>query len=1174
MMKNKIISLILVSQMILCMFAISFCAARAASDTITISSKEDFIAFAKNCTLDTWSQNKTVNLTADIDFTDSDFCMVATFGGVFNGNSHTISGIDFTNKGSYCALFRYLQPNGKIQNLNVNAKFKPGGSKSFVAGIVAENNGTIENCTFSGSVYAQNVCGGICANNTDLGKIISCSAYGLISAQNFTGGIAGKNSGFIQNCTNSACVNTVYEEKKNSLSDINIETDTAAIIENTKTAAEENEEDSLLGHTDTGGIAGYSSGIIQGCINNSSVGYRHIGYNVGGICGRQAGYMLGCKNYGTIYGRKDVGGICGQTEPYTILNTSESNLANLRDELNTLTSMIDSFISDADSLSDDTKKHLDEISDYAKSAGDSTEALFNFGSDFIDDNLSEINAQSAILSNTLSSLTPVFDDVESGSDALSDALTKLGSDLDNIKISSPDLEDEIDEICDALNEISNAQGSVKAASSRFDRAVSALEQAIVFKNPTQVKNAASELSDAIKDMIEAKQTIKSSIEKIETIFKTKPEKFDDIKVNAKSIAENLKVIKDNVSIKITSLKTIKQSIDTFTLNTSINFSQFKKAAENIEISLDYIADAMIFITRGIGNLSDALKNTSDALDDYISDTTDQINNAKDAISSATDSVSFALDDITSAVRKMGDIIEDLANEDSLEFVKLGDDFRYESDNLFDSLDSISSEIDLLKTSVSDGGDKLTKDVRAISDQFNLLMNLLIDEVGELKNSIRDIDDIFIDASDEDIESAKQGKIADCQNFAEVYADRNTGGICGAMAIEYSKDPEDDIEKPNAFNFTYRSRSIIQSCINEGYVGGKKDCTGGICGLSEIGTIYECENYAKTESTNGNYVGGIVGKSESSVRKSYSKSSLSGKRYVGGIAGKAKTVSASYCISSINGEENTGAICGDIENINNLSKNFFIDCGIGAVDGISYFAKAEPIEYEELTKLSFIPEDFVSFKITFIADDKEIGKQNIKYGESSARINYPEIPEKDGYFGTWQEPNEKTITKDTEIILEYNPYITLLESKQKNDSGKLALALAEGNFTDKAELNITDSAQTFNRNTPNTKVYDISLLNTDISSDSGVTVRILNENKDKVSAWVLKDGAWESVQTTNKGKYTIIQTVGAQSTVCLKYEKSIFAIVLPTVICVVILLAVAAVSIVILKKIKKKKSTSD
>lgn len=54
--------------------------------------------------------------------------------------------------------------------------------------------------------------------------------------------------------------------------------------------------------TDTGGITGYSNGILQSCVNTGAVGYPHVVYNVGGIAGRQNGYMASCINRGTVAG--------------------------------------------------------------------------------------------------------------------------------------------------------------------------------------------------------------------------------------------------------------------------------------------------------------------------------------------------------------------------------------------------------------------------------------------------------------------------------------------------------------------------------------------------------------------------------------------------------------------------------------------------------------------------------------------------------------------------------------------------------------------------------------------------------------------------------------------------------------------------------------------------------
>ena len=1150
-MKNRVIASILVVAMVLYMLLTIIPPVLAAGNTINIDSKDDFIKFSEKCILDTWSQGKTVNLNCDIDFSNNDFSPIPTFGGTFNGNGYTISGISLESKGSYQGVFRYVQQDGKISNLNVKGTFIPGGSKSFIGGIVGENSGTLENCTFDGSVKGENIIGGIVGNNTEKGQIISCVSYGNLIGENYTGGVAGKNSGFIQNCTNNATVNTIYEEKK---SDINsIDTDAGAIIENYKTSEEETEEQSILGHSNTGGIVGYSSGIMQGCINNAAIGYQHIGYNVGGIAGRQSGYMLGCKNYGFIQGRKDVGGIVGQTEPYILLNASESSLRDLRSELNNLNTMVNKFITDTDNLSDDAEKYLNNISGHAKNALDNAETLINQGINFVDDNLSEINAQSAILSNTLDKLIPIFESLENSGDDMADALDKSREALDDIKIYIPNLNDEIDDINSALSKIAKAERSIKKAVQRANRASNDLDDAVEFNNTQKVKTSLLELSAVIKDIITAKQTIKTSLQTIETILKTKPENFESVGINAKEIAENLKTIKKNVDTTISSFKTIERSLDTIALNTEIDFSEFKSAAANMESAIGYLGDAMYYITNGFRDLGISIENLSDQIYDHSDNLSDTLNNANKDLSDAISSLSYATDDIKTAIRGIKNIISDLSNEKPIEFVKLGYDFKIASENLFDSLSGISNEIDGLKDTALNKENKITGDLTSISNQFNLVMNLLIGEIEELTNGTNNLTDIFLDVSDEDIENTRRGKIADCHNFGTIEADRNTGGIVGAMAIEYSKDPEDDIEKPYTLNFTYQTKAILYACINDGKVTGKKDCAGGVVGLSEIGTVYGCENYGNIESKSGNYVGGIAGKSESAIRKSYEKSKINGKRYIGGIAGKADIITACYTIVNVSGEENTGAICGDTESKEKLYQNFFVNNSLGGIDGISYTGKAEPISFEELKNISGIPLRFISFTVTFIADDKIIHTQEIKFGDETARIKYPEIPKKDGHFGNWQQIEAETVTENIEILCEYQPYITVLSSVQKNENGKLALALAEGKFTDKAELNIIDSNQKPPASADgNIKVYDISLSNTDIKENDTVTLRILNENKDKVTAWILKGDKWEKVETTYKGKYILLQATGTQNTVCLKYEERNFIFVWVSLIVIIVL----------------------
>ena len=67
------------------------------------------IALAASCTLDAWSREKHVVLEADLDLTGLTFSPIATFGGTFDGQGHTIRGLAITDAlspaGLICTLF-------------------------------------------------------------------------------------------------------------------------------------------------------------------------------------------------------------------------------------------------------------------------------------------------------------------------------------------------------------------------------------------------------------------------------------------------------------------------------------------------------------------------------------------------------------------------------------------------------------------------------------------------------------------------------------------------------------------------------------------------------------------------------------------------------------------------------------------------------------------------------------------------------------------------------------------------------------------------------------------------------------------------------------------------------------------------------------------------------------
>lgn len=58
----------------------------------------------------------------------------------------------------------------------------------------------------------------------------------------------------------------------------------------------------------------------------------------------------------------------------------------------------------------------------------------------------------------------------------------------------------------------------------------------------------------------------------------------------------------------------------------------------------------------------------------------------------------------------------------------------------------------------------------------------------------------------------------------------------------------------------------------------------------------------------------------------------------------------------------------------------------------------------------------------------------------------------------------------------------------------------------------------------------------IAENAPVTIRVLNADHSTVTAWLLKDNKWEKTKVRSRGKYVILDTMGANSTICLKYTK--------------------------------------
>ena len=389
------------------------------TESVYINSTEDFLAFADKCHLDSWSVNKIVYLKQDIDLSGSSFETIPVFAGVFDGGGHTITGFHPTQQGYIVGLFRYIQEGAVVRNLSLRGRIDAVDEKECIGSICGINYGTIRNCSFQGVVSGQNTVGGIAGINEWSGNITSCTSYGRITAYYSTGGIVGSNHGVITFCNNHSGINdnSAWVEEDDEMG--------IGLFFSFQATEDEVE---LYSGVDTGGIAGYSDGLIERCNNYGTVGYEHTGYNIGGIAGRQSGIVQLCTNNGEIYGRKDVGGIAGQMEPDIEIDEARS----LRNAVNKLHDLINKTLDDMQDGKNTLKTDLDALGVYGDGALASGDALAGQMEDFVDDNLEQVQAITDRMDYIMELLPDIMDDIDASGDAfvrLTDVTDKLVKDL-------------------------------------------------------------------------------------------------------------------------------------------------------------------------------------------------------------------------------------------------------------------------------------------------------------------------------------------------------------------------------------------------------------------------------------------------------------------------------------------------------------------------------------------------------------------------------------------------------------------------------------------------------------------------------------------------------------------------------------------------------------------------
>lgn len=1077
----------------------------AAGSRITIRTPEDLVELSRRCSLDSWSRGKTVVLSADLDLSDVEFSSIPTFGGTFDGQGYTISGLTITGSGNVRGLFRYLQSGGVVQNVSLEVTIEPTDLQDSLGGLVGNNRGSVRNCTVTGSIQGETNIGGIIGVNESSGKIINSTFSGSVTGEHYVGGIAGQNLGSILQCVNQGKINTVAVEGEADLEDL----DSRPL----------NSTENLPACTDIGGITGFSTGVLQSCKNTGPVGYEHVGYNVGGIAGRQSGYLNGCTNQGVILGRKDVGGIAGQLEPEIFLRYGEDLLNQLWSELGTLGDQVDHLLSDLNSTNTSTTAQLQTLSSHAGTAQDAAGELMDAAKDWANGNLSTVNDLSARISWSLQQLEPILETLRPLPEELTDAVDALEEGLDQAEQAGDLASDAGQSLRTALQEALRAADHMNEGLEHIRASQDALKSAL--GDPNEIKLALEQMAKGIGQLGDGTVAFSEAMEHLRDGWAALPDvssidaflqAFEDLSTAGTSTANGLKNIqkafirlKDTITANgdpTEALKTALQELEKAAASFQSGADQLQTAGKHLLSALDTLEDAGIYL---------------DGVVDAFRDAGDAFNNAFSRLGEGADA--------------FHEMVKTLAEEPSIQFTPIGSDMTARGDALDAALSDLLGSADDLGDLLSQSSDTILGDLSAVSQQLQSITDLLRQETSLKKSGEGDrIEDI----SDQvDGRSQRTGCLSDARNEGVVKGDVNVAGIAGSMAIEYDFDPEDDLVEvgDRSLDVRYQTKAVILSCINLGEVTGKKDDAGGIVGRMDLGQVSHCENYGSVSSADGSYVGGIAGASWGSIRDSWARCTLSGDHYVGGIAGYGSTLKNCHTLITLQeGSAYVGTVAGSVDPEGTVTGNTFTQEALGAIDGISYAGQAEPVTFGALCAAG-APETFAQLELTFRADGKEVAVVPFQYGKGIARL--PEIPAKKGYSAAWPDLDYSHLTASQTLEAIYTPYTSSL-----TDGGDLPDILVDGSFSAQAKVSHTtkETAWTDSKGESHQgTAYTVTVKDPVLDAVSYTVHCRLPEANGRYAVWVQTGENWQRQDSEKDGSYLLFPSTEETITFCLVEE---------------------------------------
>ena len=151
-----------------------------------------------------------ITLDKDIDLTGKEWTPIGTgysnkYTGTFDGGGHTIKGLTVTTNDQFVGLFGSIGYAGTVKNVMMeDVQITSNRSSGFAGGVAGYSDGTIENCSVSGSVSGTVYVGGVVGVQIG-GSITGCSSSATVKGTVDVGGVAGQTN---SSATLTACYAT------------------------------------------------------------------------------------------------------------------------------------------------------------------------------------------------------------------------------------------------------------------------------------------------------------------------------------------------------------------------------------------------------------------------------------------------------------------------------------------------------------------------------------------------------------------------------------------------------------------------------------------------------------------------------------------------------------------------------------------------------------------------------------------------------------------------------------------------------------------------------------------------------------------------------------------------------------------------------------------------------